>query len=210
MNINLKAAQDLFSPLGKAITVKCMFGGYGVFADGHIFAILVKDDIYLRASNSKLSEYKEKGFNCYTYSKPNRLHKSLSKLGGKGIEANHDVATRYYKVPYTGAELLKEAGLLLESAIIEKMPTPICEQRLKDLVNLKLSSERMLKRSGIDNYSKLKEVGAVSAFFAVKDKVNTELNHDFVLRLQGAIDNVHYSTLPVEVKTTLMNRVNID
>lgn len=186
-----------------------MFGGHGVFADGHIFALVYQEDVYLRACDSKIEEYKVNDFVCYTYTKSNKLHKSLTKIGGKGFETTHIVTTRYYKVPYTGEKLLNEAAVVLAGAIAEKAPAPMCEKRLKDLVNLKLSSERMLKRSGIDSYSKLKETGAVGAHLAVRSRVNENLDDEFVLRLQGAIDNVHFSTLSPELREDLLLKIQV-
>ena len=74
--------QGLLSGLGP-VTIRNMFGGAGVYADGVMFAILVDDVLYLKADESSQRAFESEGMGPFTY-----------RPAGKG-----PVAMRYWEVP---------------------------------------------------------------------------------------------------------------
>ena len=64
------------------VTIRNMFGGAGVYADGVIFAILVDDVLYLKADEVSQAAFENEGMGPFTY------------RSGKG-----HVAMRYWEVP---------------------------------------------------------------------------------------------------------------
>ena len=57
---------DLLQDFG-TVTAKPMFGGYGIYRDGIIFAIVVRGTLYFKADDTNRSRFIEKGLDCFTY-----------------------------------------------------------------------------------------------------------------------------------------------
>ena len=49
------------------LRVRAMFGGYGVYRDDRIFAIIVDDRLYFKADSITRAEFEEKGLSPFTY-----------------------------------------------------------------------------------------------------------------------------------------------
>ena len=73
--------QDLLSGL-RGVSARSMFGGWGIYKDGVIFAIIVDDQLYFKVDDSNKSEYEKRGSRPFTY-----------ELRGK------PVAMSYWEVP---------------------------------------------------------------------------------------------------------------
>lgn len=73
---------ELLSGVGP-ITIRNMFGGAGVYADGVMFAIVVDDVLYLKADETSQRTFEGEGMGPFTY-----------RPAGKGT-----VAMRYWEVP---------------------------------------------------------------------------------------------------------------
>jgi DNA transformation protein len=75
----VKHLLSLFGP----VTIRNMFGGAGVYADGVMFAILVDDTFYLKADESSRRAFESEGMGPFTY-----------RPSGKG-----PVAMPYFEAP---------------------------------------------------------------------------------------------------------------
>ncbi len=51
------------------VTAKAMFGGYGVYRDGIIFAIVVGDAFYIKADDSNRALFEKENFSKFSYIK---------------------------------------------------------------------------------------------------------------------------------------------
>lgn len=51
------------------ITVKSMFGGWGIYRDGIIIGIIAEGELYLKATKELVQKYKREGLYPFTYSK---------------------------------------------------------------------------------------------------------------------------------------------
>jgi hypothetical protein len=51
---------DLFAPFGP-VTVRRMFSGAGIFAEGLMFGLIVRDVIYLKADDTNLADFEREG-----------------------------------------------------------------------------------------------------------------------------------------------------
>jgi DNA transformation protein and related proteins len=74
--------RDLFADFGP-VSIRHMFGGAGVYADGVMFAILVDDVLYLRADDASRQDFAREGMKPFTY-----------RPAGKG-----PVSMPYWEVP---------------------------------------------------------------------------------------------------------------
>lgn len=51
------------------ITSKAMFGGYGIYKDGKIFAIIVDGELYFKVDDNTVLDFKKLGSSQFTYEK---------------------------------------------------------------------------------------------------------------------------------------------
>lgn len=73
--------QEQLSAIG-AISVRQMFGGGGVYADGIMFGLLIGDTVYFKASKDSQGRYEDEGMMPFSYAGRGRV-----------------VATSYWRVP---------------------------------------------------------------------------------------------------------------
>jgi DNA transformation protein and related proteins len=62
----LDQLRELFTPLG-FVTVKKMFGGARIYADGILFALVDDDVLYLKADDATKARYETEGLKPFTY-----------------------------------------------------------------------------------------------------------------------------------------------
>ena len=86
---------DLLQDFGE-VTAKPMFGGYGIFRDGIIFAIVVKDRLYFKADDTNRPRFIEKGLGRFTY-----------------LRKGKECAMSYYLAP---AEALEDSEIVCDWA----------------------------------------------------------------------------------------------
>jgi DNA transformation protein and related proteins len=60
--------RDLFSGFGP-VTVRRMFSGAGIFADGLMFGLIVRDVIYLKADDANIADFEREGCSPFTYTR---------------------------------------------------------------------------------------------------------------------------------------------
>jgi DNA transformation protein len=64
--LDAEGLKELFSPFG-GVTVKRMFGGYGVYADGLCFAIESRGEVYIKADADNEPEFVSAGSRPFEY-----------------------------------------------------------------------------------------------------------------------------------------------
>lgn len=60
--------RDLFASFGP-VTVRRMFSGVGIFADGLMFGLIVRDVIYLKVDDSNVADFEREGCAPFTYTR---------------------------------------------------------------------------------------------------------------------------------------------
>ena len=60
--------RDLFAAFGP-VTVRRMFSGAGIFADGLMFGLIVRDVIYLKADDTSTADFEREGCAPFTYTR---------------------------------------------------------------------------------------------------------------------------------------------
>ncbi|GAB4163581.1 MAG: hypothetical protein Tsb006_2730 [Rickettsiaceae bacterium] len=84
---------DTLSVCG-AVTARAMFGGYGIYKDGVIFAIIAEDELYFKVDGSNINQYKELGSEPFVF-----------QSKGKSTTMS------YWKLPL---EIMEEESLLVD------------------------------------------------------------------------------------------------
>lgn len=179
----LKDSMRLFEQLGR-VKSRSMFGGFGIFVDDTMFALVVNDKLHIRADDLSTSRFKEQGYEPYIYKK-------------RGFP----VVTKYFALPDNCWEnpslILRDAAFALEIAKQEReVQAQTKPERLKDLPNLRLATERMLKKAGIESVTDLHTKGALEAYKAIQQTHSSSISLELLWALEGAIEGKHWSVIP--------------
>ena len=78
--------RDLFAAFGP-VTVRRMFSGAGIFAEGLMFGLIVRDIIYLKADDTSVSDFEREGCKPFTY------------MRGKKSVSPSEHALPYWRLP---------------------------------------------------------------------------------------------------------------
>lgn len=98
---------DVLGKLGK-VTYRAMFGGFGIYLDGLIFAIIVDEKLYLKVGNDNIDMFKKINSQPFSY------------RSSKG----KDVKMSYWEISGDIVDNLDELEILAKSAIeIAKIQT---------------------------------------------------------------------------------------
>ena len=60
--------RDLFAQF-RPVTIKRMFSGAGIFANGLMFGLIVRDVIYLKADETSIADFEREGSEPFTYTR---------------------------------------------------------------------------------------------------------------------------------------------
>ncbi len=81
---------ELFGP----ISVRKMFGGYGIYRDGLMFGLVTDDTLYLKADAENASHFEQAGLGRFEYARGGRVMKISYYQAPEGIlEDREDAAT---------------------------------------------------------------------------------------------------------------------
>ncbi|MDX1301647.1 TfoX/Sxy family DNA transformation protein [Photobacterium sp.] len=190
----LKDSLKLFDCLD-CIRSRSMFGGFGIFAGETMFALVVNDKLHLRANADNEQEFKEAGLEPYVYKK-------------RGFP----VVTKHYAIPEQWwndtSKILSQAKRSLAAAQQDKeTKSNTGPNRIKDLPNLRLANERMLKKAGIDTIEQLFDLGALDAYKALQQTHQESLNVELLWALEGAISGKHWSVITEQRRTELLSEL---
>lgn len=182
----LNQCLNLLQRVGEAKSIT-LFGSYGIFINGNLIGKVIHDDFYVKANDELISFFLDSGISPYCYYK-----------------CNGHVVTNYYPVDVDDTKCFFE---LIHKVIIscenEKLVISKKVTRFKDLPNLRLSTEKLLLKAGINDVDKLMLVGSVSACLTIHQVHNIEINEQFLLSIEGAIRGVHWSTLTQDIRSEL-------
>lgn len=71
MDDDAEYLKDVFQAFGP-ITVRSMFGGYGVYHDGLMFALVHDGELYLKADEGNRRDFEQAGLPAFEYNKGGR------------------------------------------------------------------------------------------------------------------------------------------
>lgn len=169
-------AKNCFAALG-AITTRSQFGGYGLLAEGIMFAVVAEGELYLRATASMEPAFRARGMVNMVYSK-------------RGVP----ITLRYYWVDESlwreRNELVGLAWQAIREARREQRLKAGDHGRLKTLPNIDVNMERLLWRAGIRNAYDLRLHGAKRSYLRLLQQ-QTNLGLRVLLSLGGAIAGYH-------------------
>lgn len=180
-------SQCYLSSLG-LISHRPLFGGYSLSVNNVIFAMACNGALYLRACDQCMDYFTQTSAPALQYYK-------------RGLP----VQLHYYRVDDSlwqePEKLLELSSYALRNAQRERAQRK-ATARLKDLPNISLNIEMMLREVGIHDRATLASVGEKRAWLKIRHLKKT-IGVKILMALAGAIRGVHVAVLPGEVRQDL-------
>ena len=92
---------EMLKPFG-AVTVRRMFGGWGVYRDGVFFALIAGDVLYLKADEESAADFDRQGLEPFVFRKEGEdISTSYRRAPDEALENPREM-TRWAKAAYGG------------------------------------------------------------------------------------------------------------
>ncbi|ANP78026.1 hypothetical protein A134_16695 [Vibrio crassostreae 9CS106] len=172
------------------VSIKQIFGVTAFYVD-HVLLVLHKSgELYLRGTPAQKGYFINKGY---------------PKVNASVLEVSQNAD--YYKLPANPwskySLTLCEAEIALEQIKRSRSSYISAPERLKDLPNMRFSTEQLLEKAGINSIEKLKNLGTIGAVEAIQQHTHHKPTIELVWSLEGAIQGIHRSQLPTNLKNAL-------
>ncbi|UXI02505.1 TfoX/Sxy family DNA transformation protein [Photobacterium sp. TY1-4] len=175
---------------------RSMFGGFGIFSGETMFALVVNDKLHLRANAENEEQFKQAGLSPYVY----------KKRGFPVVTKHFAIPEEWWDAP---EQIIEHAKQSFEAAKQDKeKKSQTGPSRIKDLPNLRLANERMLKKAGICTVDELYEAGALNAYKALQETHQETVSIDLLWALEGAVSGRHWSVIPPQRRSELLSKLN--
>ncbi|MCM0018901.1 MAG: TfoX/Sxy family DNA transformation protein [Tagaea sp.] len=180
----------LSEALGR-VAARSMFGGWGLYREGRMFALIAEDTLYLKADAANRHSFEAEGLGPFVYE-------------GKG----KPVSMRYYQAPPDAlddpAAMLPWARAAYDAAL--RAPAPKKKgppKRIAAMDNLGPKTQAWLGEAGILSPEDLKRAGAVAAYVAVKRRRPRDASRNLLYALHAALTGARWDKLPAADKRRL-------
>lgn len=180
-------------PLVGEIYVKTHFAYYGVFKSNLMFGMYKNGEFYLRATKSTLD----------TVSK---LSKEKHALHKKPFKSKKHFCVSFDFLSHPGSkELLFKIIDEVQQEFFEKHL--VKHSQIRNLLNLTISTERLLARVGINSVDELRRVGEVKAFVRLIEN-GDDVRVSLLYRLYAALNGKLISMVTRAEKRKLLQEAN--
>ena len=93
---------EVFADFG-TINARKMFGGYGIYHDGLMFAIVVDETLYLKADKTSTQQFIDKDLKPFEYNKQGKTIQMSYYLAPEEIYDDPDEAVYWGRLAYQAA-----------------------------------------------------------------------------------------------------------
>ncbi|MCE7564608.1 DNA transformation protein TfoX [Aliivibrio fischeri] len=174
---------------------RSMFGGVGLFNEDAMFSLVTDGRLYVRGGGDVDARFEELG--CERF---------------KHVKKTTIATVNYFDV----TELFEKKSASLLSIVQEAMENSRLERefkkskenrRLRDLPNMQLTLERMVKKAGVPDVDSFLEIGAVDVFKKVNHTYGGDVDVKLLWKFAGAESGVHWTLLQEPAKQALLQQV---
>jgi DNA transformation protein len=182
---------DYTTQFGESQT-RSMFGGTGLFRHNAMYALISNDSVFIRGGG-ELDE----------------ILKSLECQKFRHIKKQSTATVNYYDVTRLFLEsrdkLTPLVKVSIENSVSQRsVKKSASSRRLRDLPNMQLTLERMVKKSGVEDVNRFMELGAAKVFHCVKRTYGKDVDVKLLWKFAGAIDGVHWELIQDPTKKQLL------
>lgn len=171
---------------------RSMFGGIGLFQQEAMYALLTDDCIFIRGSED--------------------LDKNLTDLGCekyRHVKKQTTATVNYYDITQLFEQNYSDLDSIIERAILYSIEQRYFQKshanrRLRDLPNMQLTLERMVKKAGVEDVDTFMRLGAPEVFNKVRRIYGSDLDVKLLWKFAGAIEGIHWKLLQEPRKRQLL------
>lgn len=194
---NLNLLKEYFANIIDDFKFKNLFSGYGFYKDKYMFGVYFKGAFCIRAKD-ELANYIKENFGGISF---------LSEDQNISFRLSH-----YYILPFelfNKPDILKELVLKSVEQVRNENLTmqSLKKKNIKDLPNLSIKQERMLRKIGVIDVETFRKLGAVTCFVELR-KIGFELSLSIFFDFVGAILNTHSYVIPKEIRKLELEKLN--
>ena len=171
---------------------RSMFGGIGLFQNDAMFALLSEGYLFIRGGKSL--DKKLVDLDCEKY---------------RHVKKQTTATVNYYDItdlficehPELDSIIRTSIDNSIQQRSFKKSPA---SRRLRDLPNMQLTLERMVKKAGVDDVSMFMQLGAPEVFNKVRKAYGNDVDLKLLWKFAGAIDGIHWKLLQEPRKQQLL------
>ncbi|MCZ8309281.1 MAG: TfoX/Sxy family DNA transformation protein [Magnetospirillum sp.] len=191
---------ELLGDLG-AVAARRMFGGWGLYVQGCMFALIADEVLYLKVDAETRPRFEAEGLPPFTYEARGKRH-----------------AMSYFQPPESAMEDRAEmrpwaraaADAAFRAAAARKPPSAKASPRkAAGLLNLGPKTGAWLAEIGIHTPADLKRVGAVKAYVQIKRRM-PDVSTILLYALHGALVGTRFDKLEAATKCELLEAAQIE
>ncbi|AXN30063.1 TfoX/Sxy family DNA transformation protein [Vibrio coralliilyticus] len=171
---------------------RSMFGGTGLFKQDAMFALMSADKVFIRGGDYLDDKLTDLG--CIKY---------------RHVKKQTTATVNYYDITH----LFNNKSELLDEIVENSIKFSVSQRhykkssasrRLRDLPNMQLTLERMVKKAGVVDVDTFLELGAPEVFSKVKATYGNDVDVKLLWKFAGAIDGVHWKLIQEPRKRQLL------
>ncbi|AJR09260.1 DNA transformation protein [Photobacterium gaetbulicola] len=174
---------------------RSMFGGTGIFIDSAMYAIITDGALFLRGGGELDQQLTSLGCERFRH----------IKRSTTAVVNYYDVSRVYQQNLALCSRLVKQSIAISTSEKNYKMSGK--SKRIRDLPNMRLTLERMVKKAGVPDVTSFVSLGAVEVFRKVRHSQGKDLDVKLLWMFAGAIDGCHWTLLKDDQKQRLLRDV---
>lgn len=185
---------DLMRPFAQVVA-RPMFGGFGIYLDGLMFALIANERLYFKADEQSIPDFVRAGLGPFTY----------EFKGKPGALKYYEAPPEAYEEPQhmgTWARRGYECALRQRKPVKAKKVAP-SSGALSALKGLGPQSQAMLARVGIKTEAQLRKVGAVVAYARTK-AVCPQASLNLLWALEGALSGRRWQDVAETERASLL------
>lgn len=188
----IEQVKQRLAPLG-TVESRTQFGGYSLSVAKTVFALVADGELYLRACEQAQPYISERKMQPLNF-----------------VKRGQPIALNYYRVDgvlWSDAEQLVAISSLCLHGARREQREKLRNRRIKDLPNMGIRMETLLREVGICSIEMLMQQGAKRSWLKLR-ALNKNLGLSVLLALEGAIVGSHQQALPEAVKAELRDWFN--
>ena len=171
---------------------RSMFGGIGLFKNDAMFALLSEGCLFIRGGKSL--DKKLTDLDCEKY---------------RHVKKQTIATVNYYDITDLFTCEYPELDSIIRTSIDNsiqqrRFKKSFASRRLRDLPNMQLTLERMVKKAGVDDVSMFMQLGAPEVFNKVREAYGNDVDLKLLWKFAGAIDGIHWKLLQEPRKQQLL------
>ncbi|KOE82668.1 DNA transformation protein [Vibrio alginolyticus] len=177
-----------------AFQKRSMFGGVGLFQNEAMYSLISEERIFIRGGG--------------------HLDSMLTRLGCekyKHVKKQTTATVNYYDITDLFVSESDELDVIVARSIQHSVKQrsfqkSSASRRLRDLPNMQLTLERMVKKAGVADVETFIELGASEVFSKVRKIYGSDVDVKLLWKFAGAIEGIHWELLQEPRKRQLLNR----